>query len=159
MLSGGGRARVLFVSLRLNAPNFFILDEPTNHIDIEGREQLEDQLRESGSTLLITSHDRRFIDNIAERFLTIEAGVLNEISDPGAFYARLKDWTDSDNKRIPRESTEPVVVQPRAPEDVLERIVALEQKLAEDLARKKKHQKPQLQAVWREEIKKLNEYL
>lgn len=143
----------------MNAPNFFILDEPTNHIDIEGREQLEDQLRESGSTLLITSHDRRFIDNIAERFLTIEAGVLNEISDPGAFYARLKDWTDSDNKRIPRESTERVVVQPRAPEDVLERIVALEQKLAEDLARKKKHQKPQLQAVWREEIKKLNEYL
>ncbi len=59
-LSGGECARLMFMQFQLNEPNFLVLDEPTNHIDIQGREQLEHQLIECGATLLITSHDRRF---------------------------------------------------------------------------------------------------
>ncbi|MEJ2090028.1 MAG: ABC-F family ATP-binding cassette domain-containing protein, partial [Gammaproteobacteria bacterium] len=86
VLSGGERARLMFLRLKLNRPNFLILDEPTNHIDIDGREELEAQLAESGATLLMTSHDRRFIDNVATRFLLISNGSLTEIHDPETFY-------------------------------------------------------------------------
>ena len=83
VLSGGERARLMFLTLRLNRPNFLIMDEPTNHIDIDGREELEAQLSESGATLLMTSHDRRFIDNVANRFVLVNGGRLGEIRRTG----------------------------------------------------------------------------
>ena len=78
-MSGGERARLLFVVLSLNAPNFLVLDEPTNHIDIDGKEQLEEQLLQSDAAVLITSHDRMFIERLAERFLWVTQGRLIEI--------------------------------------------------------------------------------
>jgi ATPase subunit of ABC transporter with duplicated ATPase domains len=48
--------RVMFMLWRLSQPDFLILDEPTNHIDLEGKERLEDELIRSAATLLITSH-------------------------------------------------------------------------------------------------------
>src|SRR5690606_32304574 len=86
-LSGGERARLLFLVLSLNAPNFLIMDEPTNHIDIDGKEELEEQLLGAGATLLITSHDRRFLTTVASRYLWIRDGGLREISDPAEFFA------------------------------------------------------------------------
>ena len=77
-LSGGERARMMFMLFRLRQPNFLILDEPTNHIDLEGREQLEQQLITSGATLLITGHDRRFIERVANRWWWINNGVLED---------------------------------------------------------------------------------
>ena len=157
-LSGGERARVLFVKLRLEAANLLILDEPTNHVDIEGREQLEEQLLGSGATLLITSHDRRFIDRIANRFLLIENQRLVETKAPDAFYDSL--FTGSGTKNRAQEHKPSAAVNADAGADqMLERLVALEQLLADDLARKPKHQKPKLQDTWRYEITKLNEAL
>ena len=157
-LSGGERARLLFVKLRLEAPNFLILDEPTNHIDIEGREQLERQLLESGSTLLITSHDRRFIDNIADRYLVIDKGGLAEHTAPDSFYQSLLSGelrrvrtTARDNSVVPAAE--------RSQEALLERLVELERKLCEDLERKPKHQKPARQREWQDEIDSINKQL
>ena len=75
VLSGGEKARLMFLVIKLNQPNFLILDEPTNHIDIQGKQELEDQILESAATALITSHDRRFVDTVANRYLLIEAGL------------------------------------------------------------------------------------
>src|SRR5262249_13673283 len=85
-LSGGERARMMFMLFRLRQPNLLILDEPTNLIDLEGREQLEEQLITSGATLLLTGHDRRFIERVANRWWWINNGVLEELPDPRRFY-------------------------------------------------------------------------
>ena len=145
-LSGGERARLLFLVLSINKPNFLILDEPTNHIDIEGKEQLEDQLVDGGAALLITSHDRRFIETVADRFVWIHAGRLQEITDPGEFFAS-EDEPRTDQKITPSGTA--------AHADRLERIVELEAKLDADRARKPKFQKPKLQMEWETEIEML----
>lgn len=79
VLSGGGKARIMFLIIKLNRPNFLILDEPTNHIDIQGKEEREEQILESNATVLLKSHNRRFVDNIAEHFVMIREGQLKEI--------------------------------------------------------------------------------
>ncbi|PON12300.1 hypothetical protein C2W62_40315 [Candidatus Entotheonella serta] len=84
-LSGGEKARMMFMTFRLSQPNFLILDEPTNHIDLEGKEQLEEELISSAATLLITSHDREFIERLATRWLWIDQGQLRELTNPNPF--------------------------------------------------------------------------
>ena len=86
VLSGGEKARLMFLIIKLGSPNFLILDEPTNHIDLDGREELEAEIMSSAATVLITSHDRQFTDNIAHRYLLINKGKLRELHSPDAFY-------------------------------------------------------------------------
>lgn len=68
-LSGGERARVELVKLMLKRVNFLIMDEPTNHLDIESREALEAALEGYDGTMLMVSHDRYFINKLADRIL------------------------------------------------------------------------------------------
>jgi ATPase subunit of ABC transporter with duplicated ATPase domains len=143
VLSGGERARVLFVVLSLDRPNFLILDEPTNHIDIEGKEQLEAELTASDAAILITSHDRRFIDEVAERFFWVADGALVEIHEPDEFYYSTPP--SAGDEATNSASTD-------EPTDVLERIVELEAKLEADKARKAKFQKPKLQDARQREL-------
>jgi ABC-type glutathione transport system ATPase component len=147
-LSGGERARVLFVALSLQRPNFLVLDEPTNHIDLEGKEQLEAQLRDSDAALLITSHDRTFINNVADRFIWVCDGGLREISDPHEFFASNPSPASATATAGHNEPSS-------AQETSLQRLLDLEEKLAADRARKPKFQKPELQAEWAAEIDRL----
>lgn len=71
-LSGGEKVLLKLSILLQNQVNFLILDEPTNHIDIETREMLEDALQEYGGTLLFISHDRYFIEKIAGKIAVIQ---------------------------------------------------------------------------------------
>ena len=77
-LSGGERARVSLLKLMLSKCNFLLLDEPTNHLDILSREALEKALEDYNGTLFIVSHDRYFINKMANRimYLSIE-GIKN----------------------------------------------------------------------------------
>jgi ATPase subunit of ABC transporter with duplicated ATPase domains len=155
-LSGGERARLLFVVHALNSPNFLILDEPTNHIDIAGREQLESQLLSSGATLLITSHDRRFLTRVAERFLLITDDRLVELPSPEPFFLAAGAG-GGETRSAPGAATgsgKAGDAGPAAqdPDVLLERIVELEDKLESDRRRKAKFQKPKLQAEWRREL-------
>jgi ATP-binding cassette, subfamily F, member 3 len=70
-LSGGERARLTFLILKLIQPHMLVLDEPTNHLDVEGIEQLEDTLTEDGATVLLVSHDRRFLERVATRVIEV----------------------------------------------------------------------------------------
>ena len=70
-LSGGERARLTFLILKLKQPHLLILDEPTNHLDVEGIAQLEDALIQGGSTVLLVSHDRRFLERVATRLVEL----------------------------------------------------------------------------------------
>ncbi len=70
-LSGGERAKLSLVLLEAERANFLILDEPTNHLDLLAREALEEALRAYEGTLLFVSHDRYFIQNIADKIIEI----------------------------------------------------------------------------------------
>lgn len=77
-MSGGERARISLLKLMLKGSNFLLLDEPTNHLDASSREELEKTLREYGGTLLIISHDRYFINKLADRVLVLSENGVKE---------------------------------------------------------------------------------
>jgi ATPase subunit of ABC transporter with duplicated ATPase domains len=88
-LSLGQKARLGLLALRLTEPNFYLMDEPTNHVDIAGQERLEAEILAHEATCVIVSHDRAFVQAIATRYLVIEGGKIVEIDAPDAFYRRL----------------------------------------------------------------------
>ncbi|MBF0277819.1 MAG: ABC-F family ATP-binding cassette domain-containing protein [SAR324 cluster bacterium] len=156
VLSGGEKARIMFLLHKIERPNLLILDEPTNHIDIEGKEELEEQLMQSGASLLITSHDRRFVEIIATRFILIQNGKLVEIHDPQKFYDRELSSLTSDEPHETAQSSEEnqkASLVSGSAEELLEIILELEEKLSADLQRKTKHQKPKLQEEWKEALR------
>ena len=77
-LSGGERARIALLKLVLSGANFFLLDEPTNHLDTPSREALENTLAEYDGTMLIISHDRYFINKLADRIIEITPDGVKE---------------------------------------------------------------------------------
>ena len=74
MLSGGEKVRLQLCKILKSGPNLLILDEPTNHMDIIGKETLENLLKEYEGTLIFVSHDRYFVNKIADSILVIENG-------------------------------------------------------------------------------------
>jgi ATP-binding cassette, subfamily F, member 3 len=159
-LSGGEKARMIFMRFRLSQPNFLMLDEPTNHIDLEGKEQLEAELISSAATLLITSHDREFINRLATRWLWIDQGKLRELSRPEPFYQSLRrPPAASRNEAKPvnsRSASQADAIGPDMDSDaMLARVDRLEALLRADLARKPKFQKPAKQRQWQAEIEQL----
>ena len=77
ILSGGEKIRLAFARLFINPPNFLLLDEPTTHLDVDGREALETALKNYTGALCIVSHDVTFIRNIADKIVAInDEGVL-----------------------------------------------------------------------------------
>ncbi|EOV8480673.1 TPA: ABC-F family ATP-binding cassette domain-containing protein [Klebsiella aerogenes] len=153
-LSGGERSRLLFVGLSLASYSLLLLDEPTNHLDMEGKEALAATLREYPGGLLLVSHDRQLISQSCNRFWLIDEDGLSEWHDVDEVYTRLRgnERLQSPATQTPPQATTVDDLQ----EDLLERLVMLEQLLADDLQRKPKHQKPQLQAQWRQEIEEIN---
>ena len=71
-LSGGEKARLVLAELLQSRPNFLILDEPTNHMDIRAKETLESAFRAYTGTILFVSHDRYFLSRVAESVLIFE---------------------------------------------------------------------------------------
>jgi ATPase subunit of ABC transporter with duplicated ATPase domains len=88
-LSPGQRARLGLLALRLSEPNFYLMDEPTNHVDIPGREQLESEILEAEATCIVVSHDRTFVKTVGTRFLLIDKGRIREIHSPEVFYETM----------------------------------------------------------------------
>ena len=77
-LSGGERARVELLKLMMKGYNFLLLDEPTNHLDTYSREALEEALLSYEGTMLIISHDRYFINKLADRIYYLDENGMNE---------------------------------------------------------------------------------
>ena len=93
-LSGGEQGRLSLLKLTLDKGNFLILDEPTNHLDIQSREVMEDYLSDYEGTLLLVSHDRYFIDRLAERVLELRPeGLLSYVGNY-TDYRERKAWME-----------------------------------------------------------------
>ncbi len=156
-LSGGERSRLLFVGLSLARYSLLLLDEPTNHLDMEGKEALAATLRDYPGGLLLVSHDRQLISQSCNRFWLIDDNGLSEWHDADEVYSRLRG--DERAPGVVEQTSLPAPSPGENHDELLERLIALEQRLADDLARKPKHQKPQLQAQWRKEIVEINAQL
>jgi ATP-binding cassette subfamily F protein 3 len=72
ILSGGEKIRLAFARLFINPPNFLLLDEPTTHLDVNGREALESALKNYKGAICVVSHDVTFVRNIAEHIIAID---------------------------------------------------------------------------------------
>ena len=103
-LSGGERARVLLAMLFSKPVNLLVMDEPTNDLDIETLELLEEQLLQFKGTLLMVSHDRRFLDNVVTSTLSFEG--LGRINDNVGGYS---DWLQHGSKARLRQTPEKTV--------------------------------------------------
>lgn len=90
-LSGGEQSRVAFLKLMLTGANFLILDEPTNHLDIPAREAVEEALMAYPGTFLAVSHDRYFLDKVANCTLELDKGQLTEYSGNYSYYLMKKE--------------------------------------------------------------------
>ncbi len=78
-LSPGQKARLGLLALRLAEPNFYLMDEPTNHVDIAGQERLEAEILAHEATCIIVSHDRAFVLEIATWLLMIVRDTIAEL--------------------------------------------------------------------------------
>ncbi len=90
VLSGGEKARLTLCKLLLQRPNALFLDEPTNHLDIASRNVLEEALRDFSGTVCFISHDRHFINAIANKVLLVEEGRIHLF--PGNYDDYVSIW-------------------------------------------------------------------
>ena len=104
-LSGGEQSRVAFLKLMLTGANFLVLDEPTNHLDIPAREAVEEALMAFPGTFLAVSHDRYFLDKVANCTLELENGKLTEYLVNYSYYLMKKEIAEEE-AREEREALE-----------------------------------------------------
>jgi ATP-binding cassette, subfamily F, member 3 len=88
--SGGWQMRIALAKLLLREPTILLLDEPTNHLDIEALQWLEDYLLGYEHSIVLISHDRRFLDNLTKRTIEISLGKLTEYSGNYSFFVEQK---------------------------------------------------------------------
>lgn len=158
-LSGGERARLLFVGLTLAKYHMLFLDEPTNHLDMEGKEELIETLNEFKGATVMVSHDRSLIEQTCNRFWLIQNGRLTEYFSAEEVYQYITDTPEhsvSTNLSIEKARTLSSMAEQSEEEQLLARLIALESLLEGDLQRKMKHQKPNLQKQWLDEIDWIN---
>jgi ATP-binding cassette subfamily F protein 3 len=91
-LSGGERSRVALAQLTLMAGNLLVLDEPTNHLDINAREALELVLNEYNGSILFVSHDRYFIDAVADTIWMVGEGTIKPFNGN---YSEFTTWQEA----------------------------------------------------------------
>ena len=101
MLSGGERVRLALCKIFKRRPNFLILDEPTNHMDIVGKETLEEMLMNFGGTVLFVSHDRYFIGKISDSLLVFEKDAVSYY--PYGYTQYLEGKKESPSEEKPQE--------------------------------------------------------
>src|SRR5262245_54318332 len=89
-LSGGQKNRAMLARAILSNPDVLLLDEPTNHLDFSAVEFLEDYLARSRRAYLVVTHDRRFLDSVAEEIIDLENGRLTAYAGGYTAYRRQK---------------------------------------------------------------------
>ena len=134
VLSGGERSRLLLCQILVQQANFLLLDEPNNHLDIQGRRVLEEALQAYRGTICLVSHDRHLINAVANKVLVITNGKAE------TFYGNYDDFQSIWKKRLQSSEFESEPPSERNETNVV--------------SKKSKEQK-RLEAIWRNELSRL----
>ncbi|MGV3608489.1 MAG: ABC-F family ATP-binding cassette domain-containing protein [Planctomycetaceae bacterium] len=106
-LSGGQQNRLLLAKLLLAEPDLMLLDEPSNHLDIDATQWLEDYLIDTNQAVLVVSHDRFFLDRVTNRTLELFRGTVDSYPGNYSQYTRLKaDRVELERKAYERQQEE-----------------------------------------------------
>ena len=134
--SQGWNMRIELAKILLSKPDVLLLDEPTNHLDIESIEWLEDYLKEYRGSLVLISHDRKFLDNVTNRTVEIMLGRIHDYKVPYSKYLELRaeriaqQKAAYENQQRMIEKTEEVIekfrYKPTKSNQVQSRVKALE---------------------------------
>lgn len=118
-LSGGERRRLYLLTVLMRNPNFLILDEPTNDLDIVTLNVLEEYLKSFKGCLLIVSHDRFFMDKVSDRIFAFEGnGIIKDFPGNYTQYKNKKDEEEEQRqKEQKKQTTQQAAVQPSGPTD------------------------------------------
>ena len=108
-LSGGELGRLAFLKVILSRANFLLLDEPTNHLDIASCQVVERMLADFAGTVLVVSHDRYFIDQVADQVLDIEDGRAEYYRGNYSYYYEKKQEKEKNLLAEQRETKEKVI--------------------------------------------------
>lgn len=148
MLSGGEKVRLALCKILKTGPNLLILDEPTNHMDIVGKESLENMLSEYKGTLIFVSHDRFFVKKIANKILSFD-------KTEAKFYdCTYEEYLEKKSQEIEVEEKQEkkekkVYINPLKEKDKLERKV---KKLEEEISKKEDEVQLLKEELTKEEI-------
>ena len=93
-ISGGEKRRVALCKLLLEKPDMILLDEPTNHLDAESVSWLENYLKDYKGTVVAITHDRYFLDNVAEWILEIDHGICVP------WHSNYSSWLEQKQKKL-----------------------------------------------------------
>lgn len=149
-LSGGERNRLQLARALAKATNCLVLDEPTNDLDMDTLDLLEDMLSDFDGTLLLVSHDRDFIDRLATSTLALD-GTGKVVETPGGWQAFVEQNPDFyariSGQEAPKSDNKPTPATPAAPKSAPKKLSYKDQKRLEDL--------DQLMPKWQSEIKTL----
>ncbi|MGI6608858.1 MAG: ABC-F family ATP-binding cassette domain-containing protein [Erysipelotrichaceae bacterium] len=107
VLSGGEKVRLLLCKIMLSKANLLILDEPTNHLDIAGKEALEKALMDYNGTIIFVSHDRYFVNKLANRILYIDKEKTNYYQLNYQEFIEKKNNISHDEKQEIKEEKNP----------------------------------------------------
>lgn len=103
VLSGGEKIRLAFLRLFLQAPNFLLLDEPTTHLDLDGRRLLQDALQDYGGTILLVSHDIDFVRAVATSVLEITREGVRSFPGGYDYYCEKKAELEAQGSKTSRK--------------------------------------------------------
>lgn len=135
VLSGGEKGRVVLCKLLLKQANFLILDEPTNHLDIQSKEVLEDALDGFEGTILFISHDRYFINKIANKILDFDPKNFKVIDGNYDDYMQLQDKKEVQIKESkPASNSREEMMKKRRIESEIKKIEAVINDLEQEIA-------------------------
>lgn len=98
-LSSGQKTRVYLARLLLNQPDLLLLDEPTNHLDVTALNWLEQYLTNYGGSVLVVSHDRRFLDNLVTKIAELDNGEIKIYGGNYSFYREQKEIEKESERR------------------------------------------------------------
>jgi ATP-binding cassette subfamily F protein 3 len=134
ILSGGEKIRLAFARLFINPPNFLLLDEPTTHLDVSGREALEGALKAYTGALCLVSHDVTFVRNIAENIIAIDASGVSRFAGGYDYY--LEKVEESGTEGTVPVTSDATPLKPKTENLKLQRKARARQREAEKVLRK-----------------------
>jgi len=134
-LSGGEKGRLSILKIIMSKDNFLLMDEPTNHLDIDSKEVLEDALINYEGTVFVISHDRYFLNRVADKiFVMTEDGIIQYLGNYDYYIEKINEAKSSPNENVTKTKTQ----------------IQIEKKKEKELIKEEKKKKKEISSLEKE---------